>query len=87
MSFKVTFGGTQRFSAAFSAPQRMAARFTPHIDVPIVNYYEGAYSFTPTGDEQTIYIQGLTGKRNITIAPIPDNYGLITWNGSTLTVS
>jgi hypothetical protein len=25
--------------------------------------------------------------RNIVINPIPSNYGLITWNGSTLTVS
>lgn len=49
--------------------------------------YEGAYTFTPTNSVQTIEIADLVATADITIEPIPDNYGLITWDGSTLTVS
>ena len=52
-----------------------------------VEYYTGAYEFTPSPETQTIEIEQLTASQNITINPIPNNYGLITWNGSTLTVS
>ena len=49
--------------------------------------YEGAYEFTPTDEVQTVPIAGKTPAQDIIINPIPSNYGLITWNGSTLTVS
>lgn len=49
--------------------------------------YTGEYEFTPTDEEQTIPIYGKTATRDIVINPIPSNYGKITWNGSTLTVS
>ena len=49
--------------------------------------YDGAYEFTPTDETQVIPIQFKTASRDITINPIPNNYGLITWDGSTLTVS
>lgn len=49
--------------------------------------YTGAYSFTPTQSTQTIPINGKTATADITINPIPSNYGLITWDGSTLMVS
>lgn len=49
--------------------------------------YRGEYEFTPTEDVQTVHINGLRATRNITINPIPSNYGKISWNGSVLTVS
>lgn len=49
--------------------------------------YRGEYEFTPTENVQTVRINGLRATRNITINPIPNNYGKITWNGSVLTVS
>lgn len=51
------------------------------------NPYEGAYEWTPTTSQQTISIKDKTATNDIIINPIPSNYGLITWNGSTLTVS
>ena len=51
-----------------------------------VNYYDGAYEFTPGAEAQTIEIGGLTARENIIIDPIPSNYGLVEWNGITLTV-
>lgn len=49
--------------------------------------YVGEYAFTPRAEEQIIPTEGFALLRNISIAPIPNNYGLITWNGSTLMVS
>ena len=49
--------------------------------------YDGPYEFTPSSETQTIYTKDKTLLENITINPIPNNYGLITWNGSILTVS
>ena len=49
--------------------------------------YEGPYEITPTAGTQTLATDSLYMRGNITINPIPSNYGLITWNGSTLTVS
>lgn len=49
--------------------------------------YAGATEYTPTAEEQTVECKGLMMPENIVIAPIPQNYGLITWNGSILTVS
>lgn len=49
-------------------------------------YYEGSYEYDPSEETQTIQIEGLTGRQNIIINPIPSNYGKIVWNGSTLQV-
>lgn len=49
--------------------------------------YTGEYEFTPSSEEQTIPIYGKVASADIVINPIPSNYGLISWNGSTLTVS
>lgn len=49
--------------------------------------YEGEYTFTPTQEAQTIEIKNKVALDNITINPIPNNYGLIGWNGSVLTVT
>ena len=53
--------------------------------VPVI--FDGSYEYTPSAEEQTIPIDGMVAEQNITINPIPSNYGLITWNGSIITVS
>jgi len=53
----------------------------------IVPLYEGEYDFTPSGEPQTVSIAGLKAAQDIIIEAIPDNYGLITWDGSVITVS
>lgn len=52
-----------------------------------VDYYEGPYEFTPGTNAQTIAIDHLMATEDIVITPIPNNYGLITYNGATITVS
>ena len=49
--------------------------------------YSGSTRVIPSAQTQTLETAGLTVLENIIVEPIPSNYGLITWNGSTLTVS
>lgn len=49
--------------------------------------YRGLYEFTPSEEQQIVRIEGKMAEENIVIDPIPNNYGLITWDGRTLTVS
>lgn len=53
-------------------------------DVP---RYDGPYTVTPSAEAQTLDTSGMVMTGNLTVNPIPSNYGLITWDGSTLTVS
>lgn len=53
-------------------------------DLPV---YTGETNITPSTSEQVLNTADKVVARNIVINPIPSNYGLITWNGSTLTVS
>ena len=52
-----------------------------------VEEYTGDYEFTPTRSTQVIEIANKKATADIIINPIPQNYGLVTWNGSVLTVS
>ena len=53
-------------------------------DLPV---YTGETNITPSTSEQVLNTADKVVIRNIVINPIPSNYGLITWDGSTLTVS
>lgn len=49
--------------------------------------YTGPVEFIPTREEQTASTAGFLVNENIIVRPIPSNYGMITWDGATLTVS
>lgn len=49
--------------------------------------YHGSYEVTPTQSTQTLSVAGKRMAQDLVVNPIPSNYGLITWDGSTLTVS
>jgi len=59
----------------------------PIIRTGVYPDYEGAYQFIPTTEAQVIHTRHSVLMDNITIAPIPKTYGLITYNGSFITVS
>ena len=50
-------------------------------------HYTGAVTVTPSRVTQVLQTAETVLLENITINPIPSNYGLITWNGAVLTVS
>ena len=85
------------YKLSFFAP-RLSLSFHPQTfgistGTPVVREYverpayEGEYDVTPSAQEIILNTQHLRMTDNVRIAPIPNNYGLITWNGSTLTVS
>ena len=49
--------------------------------------YEGEITITPTQETQILSTAGKSVYEDITVNPIPSNYGLITWDGAALTVS
>ena len=54
---------------------------------PAKDTYKGSYNVTPSNIVQILHTEGLVMNDDVTIEKIPDNYGLITWNGTVLTVS
>lgn len=55
--------------------------------IPDFPIYRGTHTFTATDTEQTIPLANMSLLQDIVINPIPENYGLITYDGTTLTVS
>lgn len=49
--------------------------------------YSGPYEVTPSPEIQVLSTRNRVLVDRITIAPIPQNYGLVTYNGSSITVS
>lgn len=94
-----TKGGGQgvKLSAAFVQPKLNvtfnAATMQTSTGTPVAREYverpayEGATEITPSETEQILQTKNFRMTENITVNPIPSNYGLITWDGSTITVS
>lgn len=49
--------------------------------------YPGPYEVTPGAEPVVLATDGHSMTADVVVAAVPSNYGLITWNGSTLTVS
>lgn len=80
------------------APQELTIAITPpalgtSTGTPIArdfverDPYTGDYIIIPSSETQVLETKYLRMTDNVTVNPIPQNYGLITWNGSFLTVS
>jgi hypothetical protein len=68
-------------------PQSVDLSMSVGVYAQIGEHYHGAYTVTPTNQAQVLDTDALILDGNITINPIPSNYGLISWDGSTITVS
>lgn len=78
--------GVQTITGTLNAPNGIDGLLTiPNAILP--PSYEGPYEVTPGEEEQTLETDALYMTGDITIKPIPNNYGLITYDGSTITVS
>lgn len=49
--------------------------------------YTGSYTIDPSQESQTIPIRNKVATQDITVNPIPDYYGRVTWDGSVLTIT
>lgn len=79
-----------------TAEARLSGRLSPverikgDITIPakiLPEEYHGSYDITPGPEAQILETGEHWLPDNIIIEPIPSNYGLITWDGSALTVS
>lgn len=50
-------------------------------------FYQGMTTIIPSKNKQILTTSGCMMAQDIVVESIPSNYGLITWNGSVLTVS
>lgn len=49
--------------------------------------WAGPYDVVPSQVEQVLPVEGCRMAHDVVVAPIPSQYGLITYNGGTITVS
>lgn len=82
-NYKVVLDGELSLNLQMDGEAGTVIKVTEH-DLPV---YSGATEITPSEETQTLQTANKTVLQNIIINPIPSNYGRITWNGSTLTVS
>ena len=77
---------SQGLSGTLAVPGGIEGQLTiPNAILP--PSYEGPVEVTPSGEGQTLDTANLYMRDNITINPIPNNYGLITYDGANITVS
>lgn len=87
MAIKLTIDAIETATLKAVGNDQVSLSAEPSILIDRSKVYEGAYEWTPSEKAQSIEIANEKALQNITINPIPSNYGLITWNGTTLTVS
>ena len=80
----VTVQSTSNTVTVASQPATSVAAQSVVINGPV---FTGDYTITPSSETQVLNTQYKLMNDNVTINPIPSNYGLITWNGSVITVS
>lgn len=86
--FEVVFVEDGAFAVSLSTAETIA------VDMGVIQrtgyepvFYHGDYEATPSAEAQTFHTKSKMMEHDFIVNPIPSNYGLITWNGSTLTVS
>jgi len=87
VSVHLTVTGGESVPLAVDAPRRVPLEAgVPYIG-GMLPEYTGPTTVTPSGSEQTLATAGRSMGRDIVVGPIPSNYGLVSWDGSVLTVS
>ena len=74
---------TENFPCAFEGDQAFSAQ----MDGVLPGDYNGTYEVTPSSEQQTLATAGRTLQFDVVVRPVPSNYGLVTYNGSTITIS
>ena len=83
---QASFGAARTVPASFSTPAAaMEASVGTIVHGGAVDY-EGSYEVAPGEEAQVLPVDGLRMRDDLTIDPIPSNYGRIAWNGSGIIV-
>ena len=81
---KVTFSEGDLYKVAFATDNDLHVDMS---DMHSAGTYEGTYEVTPNLQTQTLQTTNKTLTQNVVVHPIPNNYGLITWNGTILSIT
>ena len=78
-----------RVNVDILGPSTVSYNQSEYVPMQTAQYpeYEGDYEATPTEDTQTFATQAKLMTANFIVAPIPTNYGLITYDGTTIHIS
>lgn len=82
--FDVTFNENEAFDVSFDEGDES---FDVSFGADVEREYHGATEVVPSSETQTLPTANRMLTEDIVIDPIPNCYGLITYNGSTITVS
>lgn len=86
MVFNVTFETAGNLAVAFQNEEALNCGFDSTIRIGDFDIYDGDYDITPSDEVQVIPIEGKQARHDITIQPIPSNFGHIAYNGAFLSV-
>ena len=86
-TFNVKLLDDTSFHASLSTDESIGADFADAVRIYDLEVYTGDYEITPSEDAQVLDITNKMFLENITIKPIPQNYGRISYNGYSLTVT
>lgn len=79
--------GFKEDAALFSCTLSMDSEFQVDFGANAGQEYTGIYEATPSNQAQILPTANRILTDNVVVNPIPNNYGLITYNGSVITVS
>lgn len=84
---RVDEGGPTTLQTA--SPPEVTFGADEYVRVMVTDYpdYAGAYEVTPSAQAQALPTAETVLYHDVVVAPIPSNYGLITWDGAIITVS
>ena len=77
----------QTFPVSMSLDEGIVVSIDESIQIVDADAYEGNYVVTPASVAQVLNTKDLMMTDDLIVEAIPSNYGLVTWNGSYLTVS
>lgn len=76
-----------RIQLKFTDEASFPIRFDSGMEPTPVTPYSGPYDVTPSRETQVLATAGRMMTAPVTVHPIPQNYGLITYNGFEILVS
>ena len=76
LTFKVDVSADRAFAVGVDTAVKRGAE-----------HYLGPYELEPSANQKVLATAGLFMEYDVVVSRIPEQYGLITWDGSTLTVS
>lgn len=88
MRIHVTFSEGQNFNPRFTdTDQSFSLNFGEFNVIRDAEWWDGEYEITPSNETQTLATKDKAMRENLVINPIPNNYGLITYNGYEIRVT